>query len=132
MKALNGHTDSKGAKAYNQALSERRAESVRQWFIQNGLNPKTLQTQGLGETSPTASNKLKGKDNPEGRALNRRVELKTRTKQKVTELPKASRPRAVAPKPRKVPRVKRPGYTIPARYNKHGEIIKPSRHVEFD
>lgn len=117
---------------YNQSLSELRAESVRDWFIQNGLDPKSLKAKGFGETRPTAPNKLKGKDNPEGRALNRRVELKTKTKQKVTALPKTRAPKAVPAKRVKAPRAKRPPTIIPPRYNKHGELIKPGKRIDHN
>ncbi|MGE4491087.1 MAG: OmpA family protein [Syntrophotalea sp.] len=68
---LTGHTDSKGKDAYNQRLSERRAEAVRQALINNyGLDPAKLKSRGYGETRPVASN-----DTEEGRYMNRRVEL---------------------------------------------------------
>ncbi|MDP6395410.1 MAG: OmpA family protein [Desulfobacterales bacterium] len=72
-----GHTDSKGSNAYNQALSERRALSVKTWLVSNTSFSKDLiLTQGLGETQPRAPNeKVNGADNPEGRAQNRRVEI---------------------------------------------------------
>lgn len=66
---IEGHTDSRGSDAYNQALSERRAASVVQALInQHGVNPSRLSAQGFGESRPVASN-----DNAEGRAQNRRV-----------------------------------------------------------
>jgi OmpA-OmpF porin, OOP family len=68
---IEGHTDSVGTEAYNQGLSERRARSVYNFFRQNGIAAARLQTVGYGESRPIASN-----DTEEGRALNRRVELK--------------------------------------------------------
>ncbi|MBI3783557.1 MAG: OmpA family protein [Deltaproteobacteria bacterium] len=65
-----GHTDSKGADAYNQKLSERRAKSVREYLVKKGISASRLTTKGLGETQPVATN-----DSDEGRAQNRRVEL---------------------------------------------------------
>ena len=65
-----GHTDSTGSDAYNQALSERRAESVAQYLRTQGVNPQRLITIGLGESMPVADN-----GTPEGRQQNRRVEL---------------------------------------------------------
>jgi outer membrane protein OmpA-like peptidoglycan-associated protein len=74
---LEGHTDSKGTEEYNQKLSERRAEAVRQYLITEGAVEKAMiSSTGYGELRPIAPNKTKnGKDNPEGRAENRRVEI---------------------------------------------------------
>ena len=69
---VQGHTDSIGTEAYNQGLSERRAESVRSHLIGRGVPASRLTAVGYGESQPIASN-----DTAEGRALNRRVELKT-------------------------------------------------------
>lgn len=65
-----GHTDSSGSNAYNDALSMRRATSVKNYLLNKGLDPKTMSTVGMGESSPVASNATK-----EGRAQNRRVEI---------------------------------------------------------
>jgi len=74
---IEGHTDSKGTDAYNQKLSERRAQAVFNYFVAKGISSSRMQTIGYGETRPIASNtKPNGSDNPEGRAINRRVELK--------------------------------------------------------
>jgi chemotaxis protein MotB len=54
----------------NQELSEKRADTVMQYLISQGVKPDLVSAQGFGETSPVASN-----DTPEGRAQNRRVEL---------------------------------------------------------
>jgi outer membrane protein OmpA-like peptidoglycan-associated protein len=74
---LEGHTDSKGTEQYNQKLSERRAEAVRQYLITEGAIEKAMiSAMGYGELRPIAPNKTQeGKDNPEGRAENRRVEI---------------------------------------------------------
>ena len=66
-----GHTDSTGSDAYNQTLSERRARSVADVLIANGVQPVRIATRGYGETQPIASN-----DTEEGRAANRRVEIR--------------------------------------------------------
>ena len=66
-----GHTDSTGSAEYNQQLSERRASSVASYLISRGVNSARIASFGLGETAPIASN-----DTPEGRAQNRRVELR--------------------------------------------------------
>ena len=65
-----GHTDSTGTNAINQPLSERRAASVGQYLISQGIDSRRVATQGVGSTRPIASN-----DTPEGRQQNRRVEL---------------------------------------------------------
>lgn len=65
-----GHTDSVGTDAYNQALSERRAQSVLDYFAGQNVNPLRLESYGRGETEPRADNATEA-----GRALNRRVEL---------------------------------------------------------
>lgn len=72
-----GHTDSKGSEAYNQLLSEKRAESVKKWLSENaGISAGIMKTIGYGETRPMAINaNSDGSDNPEGRQKNRRVEI---------------------------------------------------------
>jgi outer membrane protein OmpA-like peptidoglycan-associated protein len=74
---IEGHTDSKGNDAYNQKLSERRAASVKTWFIdKEGLGNVQFTTQGFGAKKPVASNtKPDGSDDPDGRQKNRRVEI---------------------------------------------------------
>lgn len=66
-----GHTDSTGSDAYNQALSERRADSVASYLVSRGVESARLEALGYGETQPIASN-----DTIEGRGQNRRVEIK--------------------------------------------------------
>ena len=65
-----GHTDSVGSDAYNQALSERRAQAVLDYFASRNVNPIRLEAYGRGESEPRADNATEA-----GRALNRRVEL---------------------------------------------------------
>lgn len=78
---IEGHTDSVGTDDYNQQLSERRAERVRNWFLEHRVVEKrAVSTVGYGEKKPVAPNtKPDGKDNPSGRALNRRVEIVVNT-----------------------------------------------------
>lgn len=71
---VNGHTDALGTDAYNQDLSQRRAQAVVAALRAAGVTIP-LQGQGFGESQPVAPNTLKGKDNPAGRQLNRRVEI---------------------------------------------------------
>jgi OOP family OmpA-OmpF porin len=74
---IEGHCDGMGTIPYNQKLSERRAHAVYNYFIKKGISSDRMKTIGYGKTKPKASNTTPdGKDNPEGRAINRRVELK--------------------------------------------------------
>jgi len=74
---ISGHTDSKGNEAYNNKLSTKRAVSVRRYLIKNGVDGSRITAIGKGETEPIARNENPdGSDNPEGRQLNRRIELK--------------------------------------------------------
>ncbi len=73
---VEGHTDSVGTDAYNDRLSLARAEAVRDWLMANGIPPNAITTRGLGKRQPLAPNAFPdGRDNPEGRARNRRVVL---------------------------------------------------------
>jgi outer membrane protein OmpA-like peptidoglycan-associated protein len=65
-----GYTDSTGSAQHNQVLSERRAQAVENYFSQRGVVPQRLESHGLGESAPRASNAT-----AEGRQLNRRVEI---------------------------------------------------------
>jgi outer membrane protein OmpA-like peptidoglycan-associated protein len=65
-----GHTDSTGSDAYNQSLSERRADSVAKYLTSQGINRQRLITIGLGESMPVADNSQSS-----GRQANRRVEI---------------------------------------------------------
>ena len=67
---ITGHTDSTGAAEYNQQLSLRRAQAVRDHLVKLGGNPAIMEVAGMGETQPIADNKT-----AEGRAHNRRVEV---------------------------------------------------------
>ncbi len=70
MLAVEGNTDSVGTEAYNQELSEQRAEGVRSYLTQQGIPESSTTATGFGKTRPIASN-----DTAEGRQQNRRVEL---------------------------------------------------------
>jgi OOP family OmpA-OmpF porin len=65
-----GHTDSRGSEAYNQTLSQNRAQSVADYLISQGIDESRLTVRGEGESNPKASN-----DTAEGRMENRRVEV---------------------------------------------------------
>jgi OOP family OmpA-OmpF porin len=67
---VQGHTDSIGTKAYNDALSIRRAQAVKTYLMNKGVREERLSLEGFGFSKPVATN-----DTAEGRALNRRVEL---------------------------------------------------------
>jgi len=68
---IEGHTDNVDDDAYNMTLSQRRAESVREYLVRKGIAPSRLTARGYGETRPIASNETEA-----GRAKNRRVELR--------------------------------------------------------
>ncbi|HTL89744.1 MAG TPA: OmpA family protein [Leptolyngbya sp.] len=74
---IRGYTDNKGKDADNQQLSERRAQAVKAYLIQNfQVNGDRLTPKGYGEAQPIALNtKADGSDNPDGRQKNRRVEV---------------------------------------------------------
>lgn len=67
---VNGHTDSTGSMQHNMALSQRRAMSVGNFLVSQGVDGRRLAVNGLGPNQPVASNAT-----PDGRALNRRVEI---------------------------------------------------------
>jgi OOP family OmpA-OmpF porin len=69
---IEGHTDSDGDDAYNQSLSQKRTNSVKNYLISKGVSEDRLTAIGYGETRPVATNKTAA-----GKAKNRRVELKT-------------------------------------------------------
>jgi outer membrane protein OmpA-like peptidoglycan-associated protein len=68
--SIEGHTDSVGSDEYNQDLSERRAQSVRDYFVRGGIAEGAVDARGFGKAEPVASN-----ETSEGRQQNRRVEL---------------------------------------------------------
>jgi outer membrane protein OmpA-like peptidoglycan-associated protein len=72
-----GHTDNIGTPQYNQTLSEKRAAAVREYLIrEGGADPAKISSVGHRDLYPVAPNqKPDGRDNPEGRAQNRRVEI---------------------------------------------------------
>jgi outer membrane protein OmpA-like peptidoglycan-associated protein len=67
---VEGHTDNTGSDEHNQVLSERRANAVREFLIEQGLSASTVTARGFGESQPVATN-----DTGAGRQLNRRVEM---------------------------------------------------------
>ena len=77
---IDGHTDGKGTDAYNQPLSEKRAQAVKDWLVKHGgANGARIATKGWGKTGPAVSNTTPdGSDDPEGRKKNRRVEITVR------------------------------------------------------
>ena len=74
---VEGHTDGKGSESYNQKLSDRRANSVKDWFVKKeGLKNVKFSIRGFGDKNPVAPNtKPDGSDDPDGRQKNRRVEI---------------------------------------------------------
>ncbi|WP_428772487.1 OmpA family protein [Vibrio sp.] len=67
---IESHTDSKGSDSYNQKLSERRGDSVKSYFAEQGIDSERISVQAFGESKPLVSN-----DSAENRAMNRRVKL---------------------------------------------------------
>ena len=68
---VGGHSDADGSDAYNKKLSQRRADAVKTYLVKKGVPAANLTAKGYGEAQPIADNK-----SPEGKAKNRRVELK--------------------------------------------------------
>jgi outer membrane protein OmpA-like peptidoglycan-associated protein len=68
--SVEGYTDSVGSDAFNQTLSEQRANAVRDYLVQQGLDPTSITATGFGKSNPVASN-----DTATGRQQNRRVEI---------------------------------------------------------
>lgn len=83
MVKIEGHTDSRGSSEYNANLSRMRAESVRDFLINNGVSPQRISARGMGEDYPVASNSTAA-----GRQQNRRVEVT------VTDAPQTTAPPA--------------------------------------
>jgi outer membrane protein OmpA-like peptidoglycan-associated protein len=67
---ISGHTDSTGGHAYNRDLSRRRAESVKRYLVEHGIDTNRIQTRGAGPDEPLDTNRT-----PAGRAKNRRIEF---------------------------------------------------------
>jgi outer membrane protein OmpA-like peptidoglycan-associated protein len=70
MVKIEGHTDNRGSASYNEELSQRRAEAVRDFLVSNGIAPERITAQGMGKDYPLATNSTAA-----GRQQNRRVEV---------------------------------------------------------
>ncbi len=77
---VKGHTDGTGTEASNLTLSDQRADSVRRYLIGKGVSSARIESVGLGESMPLATNST-----PEGRLQNRRVEIEVRPNQQMRE-----------------------------------------------
>jgi outer membrane protein OmpA-like peptidoglycan-associated protein len=74
---LSGHTDARGSIEYNLKLSKARAQGVFDYLVKKGIKSKRLVPKGYGKSQPIAANENPdGSDNPEGRRMNRRLEIK--------------------------------------------------------
>jgi outer membrane protein OmpA-like peptidoglycan-associated protein/tetratricopeptide (TPR) repeat protein len=74
---LDGYTDAIGTEQYNMGLSQKRSLSAHKYLIDKGIDPNRIQNSWFGESKPVADNQTAdGEDNPAGRQLNRRVEIK--------------------------------------------------------
>jgi len=74
---VRGHTDAHGSNTYNDKLSQNRSNSAMDYLFAKGIEKSRMIPKGFGENEPVAPNENSdGKDNPEGRQLNRRVEFK--------------------------------------------------------
>ena len=71
--AIRGYTDAQGSESFNLTLSEDRADSVRRYLVGEGIEPGHISAAGFGPQFPVASN-----DTPEGRRMNRRIEIELR------------------------------------------------------
>lgn len=113
---ISGHTDSTHTRQYNQKLSERRANAVREYIVKNfGINPKRVTSKGYGEDKPVTSNKTAA-----GRAKNRRIEAnfvcEEEAKPQPASAPEASRtPLSPAASPQKGKGRAVPSAAAPAR-----------------
>lgn len=93
---VEGHTDSVGSDEYNQQLSQRRAEAVRQFLVDGGIEMNRVRAVGRGEQEPIAEN-----DTDTGRANNRRVEIRFRPEEariSTRPIPAEEEPRAAEPR----------------------------------
>jgi outer membrane protein OmpA-like peptidoglycan-associated protein len=73
---ISGHTDARGSDDYNMKLSRNRAKSVVAWLKKKTVSSKRMVPMGYGETKHIAPNQNPdGSDNPDGRQMNRRIEL---------------------------------------------------------
>ncbi len=73
---LAAHTDAKGDNAYNEALAERRVAAAVNYVKSRGIDESRIDAKAFGETLPVAKNETDGQDLPQGRAYNRRVEIR--------------------------------------------------------
>ena len=83
---LRGHSDSGGSDDGNLRASQARAEAVRDWLVENGIESERITVIAFGEQNPAAPNALPdGSPNKEGRAANRRVEIEVRSEEQPAE-----------------------------------------------
>ena len=105
---VDGHTDGKGSAPYNMKLSQQRADSVKQYLAEHGVDAGRMTTKGFGKTMPIADNNTE-----DGRELNRRVELKV-TESDAGATPAATTVDAPAPADSGAAAASEPGSTVSA------------------
>jgi outer membrane protein OmpA-like peptidoglycan-associated protein len=75
--SIEGHTDALGTDSRNFILSKQRADAVAMWLVKRRIvSPAIIETHGLGHKFPAFEDKVNGKDNPDGRMRNRRIEMR--------------------------------------------------------
>lgn len=82
---ITGHTDSKGSSSYNLKLSQRRADAVKQWFASKNIDATSITATGYGESQPVPPNTNSSAQHIDGRTLNRRINIATKTKLPTTK-----------------------------------------------
>ncbi len=70
---ISGYTDGRGSVEYNKLLSDRRAKSCADYLIQKGIDVKRISFESFGACCPIEMEMINGRDNPDGRSLNRRA-----------------------------------------------------------
>jgi outer membrane protein OmpA-like peptidoglycan-associated protein len=128
---VTGYTDAKGGDSYNVDLSRRRAQAVRSALAgESPVKGLTLRAAGRGSQDPVAPNQVGGKDNPQGRALNRRVEITYTPKPEPA--PTSAATAAASPSPAAATSTTKPAAVIGPKVVEFGPNDRPELTVEVD